>query len=60
MRQKEDLEYAKMLERVRIGSITDEDLLALFGRFISVLEGKGRLVFVWKILYLLIYYFSRR
>ena len=33
-----------MMNRVRLGSPTDEDIRSLMGRFISILDGKGILI----------------
>lgn len=41
MRQKDDLHYAEMMNRCRVGSPTDDDIRALMTRFISILSGKG-------------------
>ena len=41
MRQKDDLHYAEMMNRFRVGSPTDDDIRAIMSRFISVITGKG-------------------
>lgn len=42
MRQEDDLDYAKMMGRCRIGSPTDDDIRRLMKRFISVIKDPGK------------------